>query len=83
MKKICCICKKFIEECEPYESDAVTHSYCPDCYNKSVKEINEFKERELRNETKKWKERKNTCTSSGLSVSGSSLFTGWSNCIIH
>lgn len=42
MKLVCCDCKILITEVPPYESDAITHSYCEPCFMKALQQLDEF-----------------------------------------
>jgi len=41
MIRICCDCKKVLGEKEPLEDKRITHGYCPECLERTMKEIEE------------------------------------------
>ena len=39
MIRICCDCKKVLGEKEPLEDERITHGYCPECLEHTMKEL--------------------------------------------
>lgn len=40
----CCDCKAILGEKEPIEDKRITHTYCPNCYNKALDDIKKIKQ---------------------------------------